>query len=123
MQHLQLIIPSTSIDSSLKNCLLVSLFVMIHFIVYINLEPYPSNKIHREFLRKSRWENLGFIHSRTALFVSCRSFSLSLSLSDYFLLSFCRSFSPFSSLCHDSDSSARRLSEISFPSLPAPLTA
>lgn len=68
---------------------------------------------------KSRWE----VYSFTDSSIRFLSIFLSLSLPDYFLLSFCRLFSPFSSLCHDSNSSARRLSEISFPSPPAPLTA
>lgn len=111
---------STNMDwPSLKNYLLVSLSIIIHFIVYINLESYSPNKIYREFLRKSRWE----VYSFTDSSIRFLSIFLSLSLPDYFLLSFCRLFSPFSSLCHDSNSSARRLSEISFPSPPAPLTA
>lgn len=72
---------------------------------------YQPNKIYQEFLEKSRWEVYSFTDS-SIRFLSI--FPFSLSLSDYFLLSFCRLFSPFSSLRHDSNSSARRLSEISF---------
>lgn len=56
-----------------------------------------------------------FIHSQTARFVLGRS--LVFFPPGHFLLPFCQTLSPFSTLSHDSNSRARRPGEISFPSL------